>query len=76
QQLQQEIQQMRGEMELQKHAMDALNKRQRDLYLDIDQRLSRMQTLPAPPASQPLPQAVTPAASSEVAATSADAAQS
>ncbi len=76
QQLQQEIQQMRGEMELQKHAMDALNKRQRDLYLDIDQRLSRMQTLPASPASQPLPQAVTPAASSEVAATSADAAQS
>jgi tol-pal system protein YbgF len=43
QQLQQEVQQLRGEVELQNHTMDALNKRQRDLYLDIDQRLSRMQ---------------------------------
>jgi tol-pal system protein YbgF len=43
QQLKQEIQRLNGELELQKHAMDAMNKRQRDLYLDIDQRLSRMQ---------------------------------
>jgi len=42
QQLQQEVQQLRGEVELQKHTMDAMNKRQRDLYLDIDQRLSRL----------------------------------
>lgn len=47
QQLQQEVQQLRGEVELQNHTMDALNKRQRDLYLDIDQRLSRMQPGPA-----------------------------
>ncbi|MEN8166707.1 MAG: tol-pal system protein YbgF [Pseudomonadota bacterium] len=47
QQLQQEVQQLRGEVELQNHTLDALNKRQRDLYLDIDQRLSRMQLGPA-----------------------------
>jgi len=41
--LKQEVQRLNGELELQKHAMDAMNKRQRDLYLDIDQRLSRLQ---------------------------------
>ncbi|OOZ36111.1 tol-pal system protein YbgF [Solemya velesiana gill symbiont] len=40
--LQREVQQLRGEVELQNHAMDALKKRQRDLYLDVDQRLSRV----------------------------------
>jgi len=53
QQLQQEVQRLQGELELQKHAMDAMNKRQRDLYLDIDQRLSRLQpggAVTAPPA--------------------------
>ncbi|MCP4992769.1 MAG: tol-pal system protein YbgF [Gammaproteobacteria bacterium] len=38
--LQREVQQLRGELELQNHAMDALKKRQRDLYLDIDNRLN------------------------------------
>ncbi|MCK4586463.1 MAG: hypothetical protein KAU29_03925, partial [Gammaproteobacteria bacterium] len=37
-QLQNEVQRMLGEMEEQAHNMDSLNKRQRDLYLDIDQR--------------------------------------
>jgi len=41
--MKQEVQRLNGELELQKHAMDAMNKRQRDLYLDIDQRLSRLQ---------------------------------
>ncbi|MCU7916730.1 MAG: tol-pal system protein YbgF [Candidatus Thiodiazotropha sp. (ex Epidulcina cf. delphinae)] len=52
QQLRQEVQQLRGEMELQKHTMDAMSRRQRDLYLDIDQRLSRFQpdsAVAAPP---------------------------
>lgn len=53
QQLQQEVQQLRGEMELQSHTMDALNKRQRDLYLDIDQRLSTLGTGPAPASPEP-----------------------
>jgi TolA-binding protein len=43
QQLKQEVQRLNGELEMQKHAMDAMNRRQRDLYLDIDQRLSRAQ---------------------------------
>jgi tol-pal system protein YbgF len=64
QQLKQEVQRLNGELELQKHAMDAMNRRQRDLYLDIDQRLSRMQ--PGAPATATMPPvaAPTPAASS------------
>lgn len=64
QRLQQEVQRLQGELELQKHAMDAMNKRQRDLYLDIDQRLSRLQSggMPPPaavaPPSVPAPAAV------------------
>jgi tol-pal system protein YbgF len=61
QQLKQEVQRLNGELELQKHAMDAMSKRQRDLYLDIDQRLSRMQPGAALPAT-PAPVAATPPA--------------
>jgi tol-pal system protein YbgF len=39
--LQREVQQLRGEVELQGNAMSALKKQQRDLYLDLDGRLSR-----------------------------------
>lgn len=53
--LKQEVQRLNGELELQKHAMDAMNKRQRDLYLDIDQRLSRLQPGGTGMASQPAP---------------------
>jgi tol-pal system protein YbgF len=83
QQLQQEVQRLQGELELQKHAMDAMNKRQRDLYLDIDQRLSRMQpgngvpmapppsasmAAPPPAASPPaMPASAPPAANTAVA---------
>lgn len=66
QQLKQEVQRLNGELEMQKHAMDAMNRRQRDLYLDIDQRLSRVQpagahsSAPAPVAA-PAPVPATPA---------------
>jgi tol-pal system protein YbgF len=62
QQLRQEVQQLRGDLEEQKHNMDAMSRRQRDLYLDIDQRMSRFQpgsvsaTVPqtiAPPVTPP-----------------------
>ncbi|MCF6283023.1 MAG: tol-pal system protein YbgF [Candidatus Polarisedimenticolaceae bacterium] len=46
QRLQQEVQQLRGEVELQNHTMDALKKQQRDLYLDLDGRISRLQKAP------------------------------
>lgn len=86
QQLQQEVQRLQGELELQKHAMDAMNKRQRDLYLDIDQRLSRLQqgsgtpmasspsvpmVAPQPPASQPAIPASAPAVANVAAAPTA-----
>lgn len=38
--LMREMQQLRGEVEVQSHAMDALKERQRDLYLDLDKRLN------------------------------------
>lgn len=37
--LQREVQQLRGDIEVQAHRMESLQKRQRDLYLDIDRRL-------------------------------------
>jgi tol-pal system protein YbgF len=44
--LQQEIQQLRGDVELQSHSMEGLKKRQRDLYLDVDRRLGQMTAPP------------------------------
>lgn len=40
--LQQEIQQLRGELEIQGHALDAMKRRQNDLYQDVDQRLNAL----------------------------------
>jgi tol-pal system protein YbgF len=60
QQLKQEVQRLNGELELQKHAMDAMSRRQRDLYLDIDQRLSRMQ--PGGATGTPMPSTALPPA--------------
>jgi tol-pal system protein YbgF len=55
QQLRQEVQQLRGDLEEQKHNADAMSRRQRDLYMDIDQRLSRFQ--PGAGSAPPLPSA-------------------
>jgi tol-pal system protein YbgF len=41
--LQREVQQLRGDIEVQAHSMQSLQKRQRDLYLDIDRRLHRLE---------------------------------
>lgn len=41
--LQQEVQQLRGEIELQSHEVERVRKQQRDLYLDLDRRLSALQ---------------------------------
>ena len=41
--LQREIQQLRGDIEVQTHNVQSLQKRQRDLYLDIDRRLHRLE---------------------------------
>lgn len=39
--LQREIQDLRGELEVQNHALSQLKQQQRDLYLDLDRRLSK-----------------------------------
>jgi tol-pal system protein YbgF len=55
QQLQTEVQQLRGELEMQKHAMDALKRRQRNLYMDLDGRLGQGGTPAADYAAPPEP---------------------
>jgi len=57
--LQREVQQLRGEVEVQNHAMDALKKRQRDLYLDVDQRLNQLSHGSAVSAPAPVSDATT-----------------
>lgn len=51
--LQQELKALRGEMELQGHALRQLKAHQRELYLDVDRRLQRLETdgggRPSPP---------------------------
>lgn len=41
--LQSELQGLLGEIELQKHSLDEIKKRQRDLYVDIDRRLLQIE---------------------------------
>lgn len=50
QSLQQEVQQLRGELDVQNHQLAALKERQREFYVDIDKRLQQLQ--PAAPKSQ------------------------
>jgi tol-pal system protein YbgF len=42
--LKRENSELRGQIELQNHTITSLKKRQRDLYIDIDQRLTNMQS--------------------------------
>ncbi len=60
--LQGEVQQLRGDIEVQNHTLESLQKRQRDLYLDIDRRIHRLETggvegQAAPPVSGEMPAA-------------------
>ncbi|MCK4863838.1 MAG: tol-pal system protein YbgF [Gammaproteobacteria bacterium] len=41
--MQSELQRLVGEIELQKHGLEEIKKRQRDLYIDIDRRLLQME---------------------------------
>ena len=41
--LQSEIQKLRGDLELQSHQLEEIKQRQRDLYVDIDRRLLRLE---------------------------------
>lgn len=61
--LQREMQSLRGEVEVQGHELSQIKQRQRELYLDLDRRLQRLETgqggvavaPPQPPASPPEP---------------------
>lgn len=51
QRLQQEVQELRGELEVQTHELSQLKQRQRELYLDTDRRVTKLETAaPAPSA--------------------------
>ncbi len=57
--LQSELQRLLGEIELQKHSLDEIKKRQRDLYVDIDRRLLQIERgSGSSRTSVPLPQPV------------------
>ena len=58
--MQNELQRLLGEIELQKHSLDEIKKRQRDLYVDIDRRLLQFERRSGSSAtSTPLPPVVT-----------------
>lgn len=64
QRLQQDVQKLRGDLEVQGNDINGIKQRQRDLYLDIDRRLQQLETAAAnakaaPMTSQP-PQAALP----------------
>ncbi len=43
-QLQREVQQLRGELEVQSHTIEQMRRQQRQQYVDIDQRINRLQS--------------------------------
>ncbi len=70
--LQQAVQEIRGESEVQGHQIDGIKQRQRELYLDIDRRLREMEvTLASTLSQQPAAtdSAAAPAATAAAAAT-------
>lgn len=48
-QLQNEVQQLRGQVEEMAHSLEGIKKRQRDIYLDLDQRIQQLAGGEAPP---------------------------
>ena len=53
QRLQEDVQRLRGEIEVQANDLDGLKQRQRDLYLDIDRRLRQLETATASASAAP-----------------------
>lgn len=67
QQLQREVRQLRGEVEVQGHTLEQLQQRQRDLYVDIDRRLQQLEAgRPGMSAAPEAPTATVPESSSTV----------
>lgn len=62
QRLQEDVQKLRGDLEVQGNDINGIKQRQRDLYLDIDRRLQQLETAAAAaPAASPPPVAALPA---------------
>ena len=57
-----EVRELRGQLEVQSHTIEQLKQRQRQLYLDTDQRLQKIESAPPARAAGPLPQPSVPAA--------------
>jgi len=56
--MQADVQMMRGELEMQRHEFEGIKQRQRDLYLDIDRRMLQLEkSASSAPAPQPAPTA-------------------
>jgi tol-pal system protein YbgF len=55
QRLQQEVQQLRGQVEVQRHELDTLKRQQRDQYVDLDSRLRAQSGASQPSAPGALP---------------------
>jgi tol-pal system protein YbgF len=76
--LQSQLQQMRGEVEVLQHSEDLDKKQQRDLYQDLDKRLQKLEmglgaaTAVPPPATTPVPTAATVSAPATPAAGAAE----
>jgi tol-pal system protein YbgF len=60
--LSREVRELRGEIELQRHAMEQLKQRQRELYLDVDRRMQALETANAGAAPDAAAAAGTPTA--------------
>lgn len=61
--LSREVRELRGEIELQRHELDQLKQRQRELYLDVDRRMQALETAAgaaAPGAAAPIDSAAAP----------------
>ena len=70
-----EVRELRGQLEEQSHAINQLKQGQRELYLDVDQRLQRIESAPPAEAADPSPQPPTTAPATPVASTETGASQ-
>jgi len=50
-QLQRDVQQLRGELEVQNHALEEMRRRQKELYLDTDRRMRQLEAAPTVPSA-------------------------
>jgi tol-pal system protein YbgF len=53
--LQSDVQKLHGDIEVQAHQLEDMQRRQRELYLDIDRRLQQLETGHAPPPTKATP---------------------